>query len=220
MKTKILVSRFLAITFCFILIQTLIFAANDPFKPKNQVTLWLKRDSLKDHSLIESFITQLGFEPIESSLQGRALITNRETLTECELQEIASFVDSGGKVILFGTENFPEIRFLGKHTNIVPYIEIKDPSLSWQKPTVLEYPKNLTPISIFVISDTDLNYSILASSLKDDGVTPFHVEPLNISIIRTDWGLYSGFDWFQPNLLEDQYFRRIFIYWLRMVIWG
>ena len=59
----------------FLVLSTGLFAAYDPFAPKNQVTLWLEGNARKLDAA-RSLISQAGFSAVTGEIRGKALITN------------------------------------------------------------------------------------------------------------------------------------------------
>lgn len=202
---------FLLLTLSFVIgLTCTVLAAFDPFAPKNQVTLWLKNTT--DPELASSFLRQAGFLAAFGDIKGKALLTNRDILTQKELEAIEDFMVKGGKVIFLGTKNLPQLTFLGLQTFSQPtYLEIAFP-LAYT-PQMLEFP-NCT-VSLFAFADQD---QPLASYYNSDGVTFSHIEPLNSSVVKTSWGLYFGFDWLEKIFLEKPTYQKLLLLWLRQAI--
>ncbi|MDD2430559.1 MAG: hypothetical protein PHD88_03250 [Firmicutes bacterium] len=201
----------------FLLTAVAISAAYDPFAPKNEITLWLDADSKKLESA-KSFLAQSGFLAVTGNLRGKALVTNLDYLSPLQIEEIETFLAKGGKLILLGTKNFGEITFFGKQYvgEDLFYLEIVDPTYT-QSPKVFTIPKNAAPISVIAEDDRD---SVLAEYLLADGTSKSHIDLLNSAVLKTRWGLYSGFDWFDGAFLEDPAYRQLFMLWLRKTIWS
>lgn len=204
---------FLLVTLIFVIgLTCTVLAAFDPFAPKNQVTLWLKKTT--DPELASSFLRQAGFLAAFGDIKGKALLTNCDTLTQKELEAIKDFVVKGGKVIFLGTINLPQLTFLGLQTFSQPtYLEIVKPLANI--PKMLEFPN--CPVSLFAFRE---QLQPLAFYYNSDGVTFSHIEPLNNSVVKTSWGLYFGFDWLQKIFLEEPTYQKLLLLWLRQTIWN
>lgn len=188
-------------------------AATDPFSPKSTVMLWL--NSKTDVIVAESLLRQAGFTGVSDDNNAKALITNKETLTESELTKMQNYISQGGKVIALGTKNIPDITFLGEHDSrlVIAYLQILDENSPKTIPKVVEFPRS--NVSIFSSDGKPL-----LSYLGSDGYSKVHIEQLNYGLCSFSWGLYSGFDWFNEALLEDLHMRQLMIFWLRKTIWG
>ena len=199
----------------FLVLSTGLFAAYDPFAPKNQVTLWLEGNARKLDAA-RSLISQAGFSAVTGEIRGKALITNYQHLTEEQISAIDAYLKSGGKLILLGTRNFGTEAFLGTQPvgGDLSYLEIHE--ASYQGPKVLSVPKSASPVSIVAYSDGE----VLAEYLAADGVTSSHIPQLNAAVLKISWGLYSGFDWFDGAFLDVPGYRQLFVLWLRKTVWN
>ncbi len=211
-RTINIISFLLIIALSLPLFSLSIFAAFDPFSPQAKVTVWLEHQT--DKNEVESLFRQAGFLTETGPIAGRALITNRKVLTNNELTAVKDFLAHGGRVIGLGTNNLPQVTFLGYQSTKphLAYLEINQASIPWEMPKLIKLPT--TTVSIFTAEGTSL-----AGYYNQDGYTSSHIPLFNNAICQFDWGLYSGLDWFSPIFLDDATFRQLILFWLRSAIW-
>lgn len=212
MKRTVNLMSFLLIIALLPLFSLSIFAAFDPFSPQTKVTVWLEPKTNKNE--VESLLRQAGFLTETGPITGRALITNKKALTDNELTAVNDFLAHGGRVIGLGTNNLPQVTFLGYQSTKphLAYLEINQASIPWEMPKLIKLPT--TTVSIFTAEGTSL-----AGYYNQDGYKPSHIPLFNNAICQFDWGLYSGLDWFSPIFLDDATLRQLILFWLRSAIW-
>lgn len=214
-KSKILILQLLL----YLVVTVSAFGATDPFAPKNQITLWFEDSKQKGAQAAQSLLAQAGFLAVNGAPSGKAIITNIAVLSPEQLKLLEAYHNQGGKIILLGTENYPGIIFLGKQviSGDLVYLEINDSG--YQKiPKVLAIPQSTRAVSLFTTLEPS---SVpLAGYLSFDGVKKSHIDLLNSAVVRTRWGMYSGFDWFDAAFLDDPEYRQLLILWLRKTIWS